>query len=327
MIETSRDRGLQWPTFTETELADLISYVYYVKLFDEPGDSQLGGRWFREMHCGDCHSVGGAGGRSGPELDQYASYIAPIQLAQGMWNYGPAMQARQAAAGVPMPRFIGREIADIQAYIRQVSTLRGREVVHLRPPDPNAGRQLFAAKGCTRCHGRDGRGSSLGPDLRVVTAQLRVSEIAGRLWNHSAGMVSAIRARGVPFPQFEGTEMADVIAFLYYLRFYETGGDVRAGELVFARKGCANCHPTEGTSTVAPDLTGSEAVLTPLGLATAMWDHAPAMYDLIQPADVEWPRFEGDEMRDLAEYLRSLRPQGSSDTTVRNQPGATPPNR
>ena len=48
----------------------------------------------------------------------------------------------------------------------------------------------------------------------------------------------------------------------------------------------------------------SAVVLTPLALATAMWDHAPAMYDQIQVADAEWPRFEDDEMRDLATYLR-----------------------
>ncbi len=47
-------------------------------------------------------------------------------------------------------------------------------------------------------------------------------------------------------------------------------------------------------------------MLTPLGLATAMWDHAPAMYDRIQLADADWPRFEDDEMRDVAVYLRGL---------------------
>ena len=57
---------------------------------------------------------------------------------------------------------------------------------------------------------------------------------------------------------------------------------------------------------MGPDLAQSETVLTPLALATAMWDHAPAMYDQMQVSDAEWPRFEGDEMRDLATYLREL---------------------
>ncbi len=100
--------------------------------------------------------------------------------------------------------------------------------------------------------------------------------------------------------------MADVIAFLYYLRFYEAEGDVKAGELVFVRKGCASCHGGAGRAAIAPTLAQSTAVLTPLGLATAMWNHAPGMYDLIQLEAVDWPLFEGEEMRDLSVYLKSL---------------------
>ncbi len=306
MIQTVRQRGVQWPRFTETELADIISYIYYVKLFDEPGDPDLGERWFREKRCVECHAVGGTGASVGPALDDYARYIAPIVLAEGMWNQGPAMQAQQAALGIPMPIFVGRELADIQAYIRRNSTLRERDLVFLEPPDPNAGQQLFASKGCIRCHGAGGGGTRFGPDLHGATQRLQVSEIAGQLWNHSFQMAAAMRARGIAFPQFQGTEMADVIAFLYYLRFHETGGDVRGGELVYVQKGCSNCHAGTGRAAIGPDLARSETVLTLLGLATAMWNHAPGMYDVIQVEEVEWPRFEGDEMRDLSVYLRSL---------------------
>lgn len=101
MIETVRRRGVPWPTFTADELADFISYVYYVKLFDEPGNPELGERWFREMRCRECHSLGGGGGAVGPALDSYARYPAPIRLAQGMWNSGPSMRARLAHAACP----------------------------------------------------------------------------------------------------------------------------------------------------------------------------------------------------------------------------------
>ena len=306
MIRTVRSRGVDWPRFTETELADIISYIYYVKLFDEPGDPDLGERWFRERRCLQCHSVGGVGGTEGAALDSYARYIAPIVLAQGMWNAGPAMQRRQAALGIPRPTFVGRELADIQAYIRQYSTLRERDVVFLEPPNPNAGQRLFASKGCVRCHGSSGAGTGYGPDVRAATEYLQVSEIAGQLWNHSFGMTSAMLARGITFPQFRDTEMADVIAFLYYLRFYETGGDRQAGERVYTRNGCSDCHAGAGRAAIGPDLANSDAVQSLLGLATAMWNHAPEMYDVIQVEDVDWPRFEGDEMRDLSVYLRSL---------------------
>jgi cytochrome c2 len=306
MIETVQVRGILWPTFTEEELADIISYIYYVKLFDEPGDPALGERWFREMRCIQCHAIGGDGERTALPLDGYARYVAPLVLAAGMWNHGSAMQARQTAARASIPSFAGREMADIQAYIRERSSLKGRDVVLLQPPDPDAGRELFRQKGCSNCHGRSGSGTQFGPDLRSATQQLRVSEIAGTLWNHSATMAAAMRARGIVFPRFQGEELADVIAFLYYLRFYDTGGDVAAGEIVFVEKGCASCHAAEGSNPIGPDLSGSDAVESPLRLAMAMWNHAPAMYTVIQVEHVDWPRFEGAEMRDLAVYLRNL---------------------
>jgi mono/diheme cytochrome c family protein len=183
MINSVEVRGFQWPTFTEEELADIISYIYYVKLFDEPGDPLLGERWFRDMRCIECHRIGGEGGRTAEPLDGYASYIAPLTLATGMWNHGSAMQAQQTALRA-IPAFKGREMADIQAYIREASSLRGRDITYLQPPDPNTGRSLFLTKGCSRCHGPNGGGTQLGPDLRSATQQLRVSEIAGTLWNH-----------------------------------------------------------------------------------------------------------------------------------------------
>ena len=313
MIETIRAEGLEWPTFTETELADIISYVYYVKLFDEPGDTDLGGRWFLEKRCAECHELGGSGGDVGPALDDYARFIAPIALAQGMWNHGEKMREEQAEHRIPTPRFLGREVADLQAYIRQTSTLRGREIELLEPPDPNQGGRMFTTKRCVACHGSGGRGAEYGPNLLEATQRLGVSEIAGELWNHSAQMDEAMRSRGIALPRFENNEMADVIAFLYYLRFYDVEGDGEVGQILFADKGCSGCHAWNGEPSVGPDLSNSDAVLTLLGLATAMWNHSPAMYDQIRfTEDVEWPRFIGNEMRDLSVFLRM---QASSEGT------------
>jgi cytochrome c2 len=316
MIETVRNRGFAWPEFTEQELANIISYVYYVKLFDDPGDPDQG-------ECSDCHSVGDTRSPTKVALDGYAAHIAPIALAQGMWNAGPAMRARQTAFGTPVPRFVGAEMADIQAFIRERSNLRDRNVQFYQQPDPDRGRILFSSRQCARCHGRDGRGTASGPDLHNVT-QLSVSEIAGQLWNHSAQMATAFQAMGIAFPRFAGEEMGDLIAFLYYLRFDDSAGDARLGEQLFVDKGCATCHSRNGQSSIGPDLASSTAVLTPLGLATSMWDHAPAMYDQMQGMEVAWPRFEGDEMRDLSVYLKALAGAGSGDGTGRSPPSSQP---
>lgn len=318
MMETMGRSGFTWPRLTETELIDVIGYLYYVKLFDEPGDPDLGERWFREKRCAFCHRVGGSGGRVGPPLDQYARYVAPIMLAEGMWNHGPAMQAAQRSRGVSTPTFVGREMADIQAYVRRASDAAPRLAVLLEPPRPERGSQLFRTKGCVRCHGEAGRGTALAPDLRAATIRMRVSEIAGVLWNHSFEMSARMRERGFAFPRFRGTEMADVIAFLYYLRFDETRGDSATGERVFRAKGCAGCHRPDRGAAVGPDLSRSEAVTAPMRLAAAMWNHAPAMFAVMRTRTLEWPRFEGDEMRDLSVFLRSV-------AATAGRPRRTPP--
>jgi cytochrome c2 len=309
MIDAGEEEGFEWPTFTEAELADIISYVYYVKLFDEPGDPDLGERWFADKACAQCHTIG-ASTRAGTgllPLDEYARYRSPVMLAQGMWNHGPTMRATQAVRGIALPALAGTETADLLAYIRRHSQMRDRDVVLLEPPDPNEGQRLFRSKGCSRCHGISGRGSSFAPDLHRTIPRLQAAEIAGQLWNHSATMASAMAARGISIPRFGGNEMADVIAYLYYLRFYETGGDVDEGMSVFLRKGCSSCHATAGEPVIGPDLSQSGVTQTLLGLATAMWNHAPGMYALLEPGTMnDWPRFEGDEMANLAAYLRSV---------------------
>ena len=115
-----------------------------------------------------------------------------------------------------------------------------------------------------------------------------------------------MRVRGITLPRFEGPEMADVISFLYYLRFNDPEGDAERSEILFVEKGCATCHTGDDVNSVGPDLSRSQAVLLPLGLAAAMWNHSPQMYDQVQEqGDMEWPRFVADEMRGLSWFLQS----------------------
>jgi cytochrome c2 len=306
MIETVQSRGFEWPTFTDSDLADVISYVYYVKLFDPPGDPELGRQWFAEKRCQECHSVGGEGGRVGPPLDSYARFIAPLPLAAGMWNHGKAMREKQRGRGVPLPQFVGAELADIQAFIRASAIPGTRDLTLMRPPDVDRGKRLFRSKGCTTCHGSAGRGTALAPDLRQAIQQLRASEIAGELWNHSARITDAMVRNGVPFPEFASDELADVLSYLYYLRYEELSGDARAGRTVFESKGCAGCHDAGRDGSIGPDLTESEVVHEPMRLTAAMWNHAPSMYARVREAGIAWPLFQNHEMRDLAAYLRGV---------------------
>jgi len=302
MIDAVRRQGHAWPTVTRDEMADLLSFLYYLRLFDDPGDPGRGQLAYARLQCEVCHSLGGRGGSGGGgPLDDLSAFRSTVPLAQAMWNAGPAMQRVQLARGT-IPLFSGAEMADIQAFIRSRG-LRDDRRVHLLPlPDPSTGAEVFEAKRCGACHRSDGGGE--GPDLDAASLHLTVAEIAGVLWNHSYAMHDRMRARGIPFPQFDGTQMADLMAYLHFLGFFRDQGNSATGQALFRDRGCVTCH--SGRDSAAPDLSSVESAVDPVAMAAAMWNHAPQMHELMADRSVAWPTFDPGEMEHLVAFLREL---------------------
>lgn len=307
MISEGAERGYPWPTLERGEMADILSYLYYLRLFDEPGDPARGSDAYARLQCGACHTLGGRG--KGVALDRFGAYPSPLPLAQAMWNAGPRMQPEQLDAGRTIPQFSGPEMATLQAYIRAEGRRSGREV-ELQPlPSPVRGAAVYRDKGCDNCHGR--LAASRAPDITRSALSKTASEIAGLLWNHSYAMGTEMAARGVAFPRFADNELSDLIAYLYFHGYLGEDGDARRGLGVFDAKGCAACH--SGGVEGAPDLAKVLQQTDRAGLASAMWNHAPRMHELMAAKAPFWPKFEPGEMRDLVAYLRSLsRPSGSA---------------
>ncbi len=299
MIEAVTSRGHAWPTLDRKEMADLLSYLYYLRLFDESGDPSRGATTYSHLGCSNCHSLGGEGGGLGGPLDKYSAYPSPVMLAQAMWNAGPAMQRAQLGRRNAIPKFSRGEMANIQAFIRARGLRANRSVELLPLPDPVRGSALFRDKRCVACHPP---GGSEGPDLSRSGLDMTVSEISGTLWNHSYAMNDRMRARGIRFPRFENTEMADLISYLHFLGFFGEQGDAARGASVFTERGCARCH--EEHPGKAPDLSRSKAATDPIALSAAMWNHAPEMHQLMAERAVAWPKFDAGDMGDLAAYLR-----------------------
>jgi mono/diheme cytochrome c family protein len=299
MDEVSR-KGYAWPTLDEAQMADILSYLYYLRLFDEPGDPVRGADTYARLQCAACHTLAGRGESPvGGALDRFGAFPSPAPLAQAMWNSGPVMQEEQLRLGRSIPQFTGHEMADLQAYIRAEGRRSGREVELLPVPNPARGVEVYRAKRCGVCH--DGRGEA--PDIGRSVLSRTASEITGLLWNHSYAMGSAMADRGVPFPAFDGSELADLIAHLYFRGYIGADGDPKRGATVFRDKGCATCHKEGGD---APDLSAFLAGSGRAELASAMWNHAPQMHDLMAEKAPFWPKFESDDMRHLVAYLRNL---------------------
>ncbi len=301
MIDEVAGRGYAWPTLDSREMADILSYMYYLRLFDEPGDVRRGADTYARLQCSACHTLGGSGGQGGGPLDGFGAHPSPVPLAQAMWNAGPRMQSEQLRRGRAIPEFTGHEMADLQVYIRAEGLREGREVELQRLPNPIRGAEVFRAKKCGVCHDSM-RGPA--PDLNRSAFSKTVSEITGLLWNHSYAMSSEMDSSGVPFPRFEDGELSDLIAHLYFLDFAGDEGDPKQGSVVFTAKGCADCH--QGGVDGVPDLMQVLHRTDRADLAAAMWNHAPQMHSLMAEKSRYWPKFEPDEMRNLAAYLRSL---------------------
>ena len=299
MVQLLKQKGSEWPVLSEKEMADIISFIYYLKLLDRPGDPNLGKTLFQEKKCVTCHSL-----REQPlPLTRFGTYVSPVYLAQAMWNSGESMRKMQRERGIAMPLFVGRDMADLQAYLRSTMSSPDSGTVYLPLPDLARGGALFRSKGCVHCH-QTGGGTHVGPDLSRTPLRKSISEICGILWNHSFAMQARMAAGGVEFPRLKENELADLLAYIYFLHFSRDQGDAARGEKVFNGKGCTNCHGSGTSKKQGPDLAASKQDYDMLRLATSMWNHAPIMYQYMESEVMKWIKLDLDDMQDLAKFLR-----------------------
>lgn len=312
MIEKMRERHIARETISAEEMAELAAFLYFLNYFDPPGDPVVGEKLFAQKGCVRCHRVGGTGGNVGPPLDGYRRYASPVVLVGAMWGHGPSMAGRMSEQGLAWPEFGETDIRDIFAYIRTAAKYTTAERVYLIPGSPARGKAVFAKKGCGGCHSVRGENGGIGPGLMKPALRKSVTAIAGRMWNHQPGMIEKMRELDIPLPEFTQEEISDLIAYLFFLQYSDLRGDKDKGARLYMHKGCVLCHyapPGTKEKAGAPDLASSPIIFSPLELAAALWNHAPAMEEEIRRRGLAWPRFHDDEVRDLVEYLRSVAPE------------------
>lgn len=314
MVELMEQRGVSRPTFTPDEMGELVSYLYYLNYFNEPGDAVSGRTLFSEKGCVMCHSVGGIGGTVASSLDKYYEYASPLFLAQGMWNQGPRMAVAWRTHGIVNPALQGKDIADIAAYVRGQAFGNSPGQKLMSPGNPITGQRLFTDKGCVRCHSIYATGGKVGPDLARKDLFESATEIAGAMWNHGPQMWAKMQRTGIPKPSFSANELADVISYLYFVRYTDEVGNAENGRRLFQQRGCAECHTIGQGEKIGPDLGTSRAARSSVSLTAAMWNHAPIMEGLSQAKRLPWPKFESDEMRDLVEFIKLSRTLPSART-------------
>jgi cytochrome c2 len=304
MHDMMDDLKIGYPTLTEKEIAEIAAYLYFLAYFDKPGDIAEGRKTFSSKKCGSCHRMGGIGRKIGPNLSLIKKYVSPIFLAQEMWNHGPAIKEKMDELNVGWPLFEGEEISNLMAFLRDASTDTTSERVFMQPGNPQIGEKLFQEKKCAICHLVSGTGTEVGPDLTQSAFHKSVTSIAAVMWNHGPTIWKKMEETDLSIPKFKGNEMADLTAYLYFLRFFEKSPDISRGELLFNQKGCPNCHHFGPASIEGShSLSTSNPDRSTIGIAADMWNHAEEMSATMTGKKIDWQPFRNGELNDLIEYI------------------------
>jgi mono/diheme cytochrome c family protein len=305
MLERLRSERIRIPEISQAEMADLLAFLYTERACDEKGDAAAGAQVFATKKCGRCHPSQGATGGADP-LNPFAAIDTPLLWAEASWNHAHWMELATHSAAVEWPRFEGREMADLFAWVRQSYGNNARENP-LFPADPERGAKLFVEKSCVGCHGAGGRGGKLGPPLdRTRSGQFGLAGFAGALFNHSPALWRNAAYRGVERPGLSAKDVADLAAYLYSLGYFEPGGTAEEGKALFAQRGCAGCHgpAAEGTR-FAPRLRNRGDSFNSVRLAATLWQHGSGMLARTRELKVAWPAIAEDDVGDLIAFLNS----------------------
>jgi mono/diheme cytochrome c family protein len=270
------------------------------------GSPAEGSRLFASRGCIRCHAIEGEGGTIAPDLGRLALQRPLLELAGIMWNHSPRMEAIFAAEGVVRPEFTPVEMASVLAFVYSLKQADP-------PGDPAAGARLFDAKSCRTCHAVDGRGGRRGPALDDYGRYASPLFLTAALWEHGPSMTRVIRERGVPRPEYRGSDIADLVAYLRAsnpgtARVYARPGDPARGEGLFTEKRCVECHAVRGEGgRGGPDLGAPGRLRGSLTqIAGAMWNHGPAMWAKVAERDLDVPPLTVEDLADVVSYLYFL---------------------
>ncbi len=309
MREKMRDLRVPIPVLETQEMADLLAFLtayrFYVGQIGEPASPARGHELFDAKNCENCHGTVADFQKAGPSLERYRGDFSAISIAQAMWNHGAEMADAMREDGVPWPKFTGTEMGDLLAYLQTGNSTTSRDRTYYEPGSPRRGADLFTRKRCRNCHAIGGVGGRVGPDLGARGREFMgpIASIAGLMWNHSHGMTAEFKRRGIPRVTFSGQEMADVIAYLYFVNYATVYGTPSRGKAFFANK-CSTCHTVGGgKGTGSEDLATVPNLDDPTAIITTMWNHGAAKEDKIRRAGMIWPQFAPGELADLSAFL------------------------
>jgi cytochrome c2 len=206
MDSATTNRGIRWPNLSEQEMVDLL--IFLSKLPETQtqmpsfrvGEPELGRAVF-ERSCETCHSFGRPN-RSKVDLLAKTRPLSISGYIAAMWNHAPEMRRRAGAT----PKLNAGEMPHLIAFLFSQRYFLDRGNV-------SRGQRIFEEKGCATCHEK--RRQEFGaPDLSQVTEVFSPITLTSAVWRHGPTMAERMKQIRVQWPEFTGSEMADLITYL-----------------------------------------------------------------------------------------------------------------
>ena len=297
MLKEMEEKNINKQKFSSEDFSNLQYFLYFLRYLSSPGNVSKGQELFKKMRCGSCHSVNEDNTKK-IRLDKIGVYATPLYLAQVMWNHAAKMQKMQKLSGIKIPEFKNNDFADLSAYIAEVSTYGERKKIYMSPGNPLKGEKLFVSKKCSYCHVQN----HIGPDLTNYNFNKSVTEIAGMMWNHASNMEKVMQKNKIPWPAFEGDEMANLISYLYYKNRSDIKGSIEEGKQLIQDKGCNSCH-NSGNSYGARDINSIGPFSNVDDFFSELWNHLPLMEKNLYAKGKSLPKLLPSDIKSLYLYF------------------------
>jgi len=306
MWEKMTAKWVKFNRLSEAEMADLFAFLYFIRYLDEPGNAVKGKEVLKTRGCMECHGIGEGRGKIGPDLAVWKESTNPLLWAQMMWNHAPKMKDMMEKAGLGWPELGKNDIVDIIAYLKSIRPAQVE--ASLAPGDPLEGRKAFSQKGCAKCHDAQATEKTKGPNLGVMKKDFppTIGQFAGLMWNHFPEMAKEMEKENIKFPELSARDIADITAYLFSIRYFDPAGDRAAGKRLFREKQCNLCHEIgkeEAGKKEGPNLAGLKGMVSPIYMATALWNHGPRMIGRMKEKGIKWQKINDKELIDLMEYF------------------------
>ncbi len=108
---------ISYPEFKAGEMADLISYLYFMNQNQVTGTEEEGRKLISEKGCVSCHSKGNP--YNAPAAAAIGRFYDPDSFFSDLWNHLPMMEKASYAKGKSLPKLLPSEVKSLYLYFNR----------------------------------------------------------------------------------------------------------------------------------------------------------------------------------------------------------------